>query len=254
MATAQLYRMETENHVCPFGLKARHLLKSHGYEVEDHTLESRAQTDAFKARHDVKTTPQTFIEGERIGGHDDLRRFLGLDVRDKSATTYRPVIAIFATTALMAMALVWNLYDGDASWSHALRWVEWFLAFSMVVLAVQKLQDVDGFANGFLGYDLLARRWVPYASIYPFAEAFAGLGMMAALSGVGLLMVPAALVGLFVGAVGAVSVYRAVYVEKRDIKCACVGGNSNVPLGFISLTENVMMIAMGLWMLGKALV
>ena len=42
--------------------------------------------------------------------------------------------------------------------------------------------------------------------------------------------------------------FKAVYVDKRELKCACVGGDSNVPLGFISLTENFMMVAMALWM------
>ncbi len=61
----------------------------------------------------------------------------------------------------------------------------------------------------------------------------------------------AAPLALIIGASGAVSVYRAVYIEKRDLKCACVGGNSNVPLGFVSLLENVMMVAMATWMLLK---
>ena len=47
----------------------------------------------------------------------------------------------------------------------------------------------------------------------------------------------------------AVSVVKAVYIDKRELKCACVGGASNVPLGFISLTENLMMIGMAVWML-----
>ena len=51
-----------------------------------------------------------------------------------------------------------------------------------------------------------------------------------------------------IGTVGAVSVFKAVYMDRRELKCACVGGNSNVPLGFVSLTENLIMIAMGLWM------
>jgi hypothetical protein len=50
---------------------------------------------------------------------------------------------------------------------------------------------------------------------------------------------------LLVGGVGAWSVFKAVYLEKRELKCACVGGDSNVPLGFVSLTENLMMLAMG---------
>jgi hypothetical protein len=53
--------------------------------------------------------------------------------------------------------------------------------------------------------------------------------------------------------IGAVSVFKAVYIDRRELKCACVGGNSNVPLGFVSLTENVMMVAMALWMLAMTL-
>jgi len=55
-------------------------------------------------------------------------------------------------------------------------------------------------------------------------------------------------VALVIGTIGAVSVIKAVYVDKRELKCACVGGDSNVPLGFLSLTENLMMVAMAVWM------
>src|SRR5690606_11902350 len=53
---------------------------------------------------------------------------------------------------------------------------------------------------------------------------------------------------LFIGTIGAVSVFKAVYLDRRQLKCACVGGSSNVPLGFVSLLENLMMIAMAVWM------
>jgi hypothetical protein len=85
---------------------------------------------------------------------------------------------------------------------------------------------------------------VPYSYIYPFAEALAGVLMIA--GALNWLSIP---VALFIGTVGAVSVFYAVYIQKRDIKCACVGGSSNVPLGFVSLTENLMMVAMAVWML-----
>ena len=101
----------------------------------------------------------------------------------------------------------------------------------------------------FVGYDLLGRRWVPYAYAYPYLEATAAVLMAAHL--LPWLSIP---IALFIGTVGAVSVFYAVYVQKREIKCACVGGGSNVPLGFVSLTENLAMIAMGIWMLLRALV
>ncbi|HSJ77678.1 MAG TPA: glutaredoxin family protein [Erythrobacter sp.] len=241
-ATAVLYRMVMPDHICPYGLKARHLLKTRGYAVIDHHLTTRADTDAFKAEHGVATTPQTFIGGQRIGGYDDLRRFLGLKVADPQATTYRPVIALFAMTALLAMAAGYAV-DGTVI---SIRVAEWFVAFSMVVLALLKLQNVEKFATMFLNYDLLARRWVPYGRIYPFAEGLAGVLMVAGT--LHWLSVP---VALFIGTIGAVSVLKAVYIDRRELKCACVGGDSNVPLGFVSLTENLMMIAMALWMMAK---
>ena len=242
---AALYRMATDEHLCPFGLKSLSLLKRKGYDVDDNLLTDRAQQDAFKAEHDVKTTPQTFIDGKRIGGYTDLKKHFGYHVRGKDETTYVPVIAIFAVTALMALAVQWRFYEG----LDILAWVKWFVAFSMCALAIQKLQDVGGFVNGFLGYDMLARRWVPYGYIYPFAEAWVGIGMIALIGTSSPLIWLVAPVALFIGSIGAWSVFKAVYIDKRDIKCACVGGGSNVPLGVISLTENLMMVVMGLWML-----
>ena len=236
---AILHRMVMPGHTCPYGLKAKHLLERRGFAVDDRWLTTREETDAFKAEHGVKTTPQTFIDGARIGGYDDLRRHFGLKVADPDATSYTPVIALFAMTALMALATSFSVY-GDAL---TLRAAEWFISFSMIVLALLKLQDVDKFATMFLNYDLLAKRWVPYASIYPFAEGLAGVLMTA--HAFNWLSIP---IALFIGGIGAVSVFKAVYIDKRDIKCACVGGSSKVPLGFVSLTENVMMVAMALWM------
>ena len=236
---AVLHRMVTPEHTCPYGLKARHLLKRRGYDVEDHWIRSRAEQDAFKALHGVETTPQVFIGGERVGGFDDLRRFFGQKVKDPAATSYTPVLSVFVVAALLAVALNWL----TAMPLIGVAALERFIAITMVILAMLKLQDVDRFATMFLNYDLLAKRWPPYGYIYPFAELGAGLLMLAGV--LSWLSIP---VALFIGGVGAVSVFKAVYVDRRKLKCACVGGASTVPLGFVSLTENVMMVAMAAWM------
>jgi len=236
---ATLYRMVMDKHVCPWGLKARDLLKREGFKIEDHWLKTKAETDAYKAANEVKTTPQILIDGKRIGGYDDLRRFLGKKVRDPKTLTYKPVIAVFTMTALMALAASYAVSGNP----FTVRAAEWFISFSMCVLAILKLRDVESFSSMFLGYDLLARRWVPYSYVYPFAEALAGILMIA--HAFKFISIP---VALFIGTIGTVSVIKAVYIDKRDIKCACVGGDTNVPLGFVSLTENLMMVAMALWM------
>ncbi len=240
--SAVLYRMVMPEHVCPYGLKARDLLQRRGYAVEDRWLATRAEVDAFKREHDVTTTPQIFIGERRVGGYDDLRRFFGLRVRDPNAVTYRPVIAVFVAAALMALAATWAADGTILSW----RSPEWFIAFGMCILALLKLQDVESFATMFLNYDLLARRWTPYGYIYPFAELLAGVLMIS-----GMLTWLSIPVAAFIGGIGAVSVFKAVYVDKHELKCACVGGASKVPLGFVSLTENVMMVGMAGWMLWR---
>jgi glutaredoxin len=238
--TARLYRMVMPAHQCPFGLKARHLLRSKGFTVEDHHLTTRQEVEDFKAAHDVKTTPQIFIGDERIGGYDDLRRHFGKHVPAAGETSYRPVLVVFATAALLALAVSWMMFGSPLT----VRAAEWFVAFSMAILAMLKLQDIGKFSSMFLGYDLLAQRWVPYAYIYPFAELAAGVLMAGHL--LNQVSIPLA---LFIGSIGAASVFHAVYIQKRELKCACVGGSSNVPLGFVSLSENLAMILMAIWMI-----
>lgn len=235
--------MVMEDHLCPYGLKSKDMLEREGYAVEDHWLTSRQETDAFKEKHGVDTTPQTFIGERRIGGYDDLKAYFHPeDARDDDGTTYQPVIAIFAMGFLMALAVSWAAFGNVVN----VRAFEWFIAISMCLLAIQKLQDLESFSLMFLNYDLLAQRWVRYGTLYPFAEAIAGVLMIA-----GALIWIAAPLAILIGAIGSFSVFKAVYIDRRELKCACVGGSSSVPLGFISLTENVMMLGMGIWMLAK---
>lgn len=98
----------------------------------------------------------------------------------------------------------------------------------------------------FVGYDLLGRRFVPYSYAYPWLEGLAAVLMAGRL--LPALSIP---IALTIGTIGAVRVFYAVYIQKREIKCACVGGSGNVPLGFISLSENLAMIGMAVWMLSQ---
>ena len=231
---AILYRMVTKEHICPYGLRSKDLLEREGYLVEDNHLTSRNDTDDFKQKHGVETTPQTFIEEKRIGGYDELRKYFGKGEAGQNGTTYAPVIAIFSVSALLSLAFQFIVSEDFIS----IRTLVLFIAFSMTLLAVQKLKDLYSFTNSFITYDLLAMRWLRYGYIYPFLEAYAGIGMVAQLPAIAV-----APFSLFIGTVGAISVFKAVYVDKRELKCACVGGDSNVPLGFVSLSENIFMIA-----------
>ncbi len=238
--TAAIHRMVMDKHVCPYGIKSKWLLERQGYMVEDHHLTTREQTDTFKEKHGVETTPQTYISDARIGGYTELRAYFGNPLPDPDKTTYRPVLAVFAVALGLALAISQFVYGMPLT----IRTGEWFIAFSMAMLAMLKLQDVEQFSSMFVGYDLLAKRFVPYGSAYPYLEAITAVLMAGRV-----LPWISISVALTIGTIGAVSVFYAVYVQKRDIKCACVGGSGNVPLGFVSLSENLAMMAMGVWML-----
>jgi len=239
---ALLYRMVTEQHICPFGIKSLDLLEKKGFEVEDHHLTNREETDNFKELHSVQTTPQTFIYGKRIGGHDALVEHFNAFTMKQEGVTYQPVIAVFATSFLMAVAQSYSVRVNNVF--HFMAFIKTFIAFSMCILAILKLRDLFSFSNQFITYDLVAKKYIGYSYLYPFLEVLAGIGMIA-----GVFNAPVGIISLSIGSAGAVSVVKAVYIEKRDIKCACVGGDSNVPLGAISLTENLMMVFMGIVML-----
>ena len=223
--TVKLYRMSTAEHECPWGLKAVNLLNEKGIEFEDHKLKSKEETEAFKAKHNVQTTPQIFFVKERIGGYTDLAE--KLDVKAEGAEySYTPVIAVFSSAGLMALATSMGLTG--------------FMGFSLSLLATLKLMDVESFAESFEKYDLITKKIRPYAKVYPFAELAIALGF---LSGVAPLVT--GITSLFVGVSGGISVIKAVYIDKLALNCACVGGNSKAPLGIVSFTENAIMAVMG---------
>jgi len=217
--------MSTPEHECPWGLKTINLLNDKGIEFEDNKLTSREEVDEFKAKHHVETTPQIFSGDERIGGYTDLAE--KLDVKAEGADySYTPVIAVFSSAGLMALATTMGLTG--------------FMGFSLSLLATLKLMDIESFAEGFEKYDLITKRIKPYAKVYPFAELAIGLGF---LSGIAPLVT--GITSLFIGVSGGISVIKAVYIDKLALNCACVGGNSKAPLGIISFAENAIMALMG---------
>ena len=79
---AVLYRMVLSKHACPYGVQAKEMLEEAGYTVDDRVLETREEVDAFENEHQLSTTPQVFIDGERIGGSEELQAYL---IKEQSA-------------------------------------------------------------------------------------------------------------------------------------------------------------------------
>lgn len=227
--TVRVHRMSTPDHECPWGLRAVNLLTQKGIEFEDYKLTSRTEVDAFKGKHGVATTPQIFFGGDRIGGYRELSERLGVQAED-AEYSYTPVIALFSTAAAIALAA-------------SLR-VSGFMGVSLAMLASLKLMDSEAFVESFEKYDLVTQRFKPYGRAFPFMELLLGLGFLS-----GVAPVATGLGSLLLGTSGAMSVFKAVYIDKLELNCACVGGNSKAPLGVVSFLENAIMIGMGIALL-----
>ena len=76
MADIVLYRMVLPTHTCPYGVRAKQALDAAGVDFDDRVLRSREEVEAFKLDHDVATTPQLFVDGERIGGSHQVEAWL----------------------------------------------------------------------------------------------------------------------------------------------------------------------------------
>lgn len=221
----KIYRMSMPEHECPWGLRAIKLLQEQGIEFEDVKLRSREEVDQVKAKYGVATTPQIFFGTERIGGYTDLAERLKVEA-EKAEYSYTPVAAVFSTAGLMALATSLGIPG--------------FMGFSLSLLASLKLMNLNSFAESFEKYDLVTKRFKPYGKIYPFAELLIGLGFLS-----GVAPLATGISSFVVGVSGAVSVFKAVYIDKLALNCACVGGNSKAPLGVVSFAENAIMAVMG---------
>jgi glutaredoxin len=220
---ATIYRLPK----CPSGIKAIELLEKHHIPITDCILESPEAVANFKAQYQVSTTPQVFINGERIGGYEKLREYLQLSTEPEYS--YVPVMAVFGTAGLVTLATASGFMG--------------MMGFSLAMLASLKLMDIESFAESYANYDLVTQRYKPYGKIYPFAELAIALGF---LSGVASGVVGIA--SMLIGIVGGISVFKAVYIDKKSLNCACIGGNSKAPLQIVSFSENLIMAVMGAYL------
>ena len=232
-APVHLYRMATPDHLCPYGLKAVELLNTQGIAFVDHQLETAEAVEAFKRQHGVAATPQIFAGSERIGGYTDLAKRLGVTPEKSGERSYRAVLVVFGTALLVALA-------GGHGLQGPMGVLDRFMGLALAFLACLKLMDPGAFRTTFRKYDRLTQLWSRYGHAYPWLELLVALGILSRLGAL-----PVGLLAIAMGLEGAFSVIKAVYVDKLDLDCACVGGNTRTPLGAVSVLENLMMVVMG---------
>tara|TARA_B100001093_G_scaffold477747_1_gene505328 strand:- start:28 stop:480 length:453 start_codon:yes stop_codon:yes gene_type:complete len=137
----------------------------------------------------------------------------------------KPLVAVFGTSLLITVTLI--------------RSFQVFMGISICLLAMLKLMDIEAFGISFKKYDLISSRFNQWIYIYPFCEILIGLSFLLSTPPFSII-----LIAFILGIIGMASVFKAVYLDKLKLNCACVGGNAKTPLGIISFIENFLMASM----------
>jgi len=149
--------------------------------------------------------------------------------------TYRPLLLLFGFIG--GIATLSAFYNGQWHLMIAMRhfMAGFFLAFSFF-----KLLDIQGFADSYSSYDVLAKRWHGYGFVYPFIELVLGVAYL-------LNVVPGItnIVTILVMGFSTIGVVNSV-INKRKIRCACLGVVFNLPMSTITIVEDVLMVIMAI--------
>ena len=126
--------------------------------------------------------------------------------------------------------------------SAPISWLAmFFMGYFLVALSFLKFLDIGAFASQFKQYDLLSQKIPGYAHAYPFLELFIALCFLSHQ----LLLASGALAGVM-GIAGAASIYQRLFLSgsSQSIACGCAGAHVKLPLGVMSIVENLMMVVM----------
>ena len=148
---------------------------------------------------------------------------------------YWPLAALIIVALLGSLALMHGTREDS--------WMHFFMGLLFTQFALLKLFQPAKFAEGFRMYDWVAKQFPPYAYIYPLIELGLGLAYLSFLHPT--LTYLATIVVMGVGAVGVIQALK----KGLDVRCACMGTVLDVPLSTVTLSEDIGMGLMAIWML-----
>ncbi|MBP9883167.1 MAG: cation transporter [Chitinophagales bacterium] len=161
--------------------------------------------------------------------------------KDVAATwleTYKPLLLIFGYITIVSLLAALNRGSFDMN-----GWMNNFMAGFFITFSLFKMLDLKGFAEGYSTYDLLAKRWFSYGYIYPFIELFFGIAL---LTGMNQMIIYGLIVAIM--SFSTIGVIQSL-LKKQIIQCACLGTIFKLPLGTVTLFEDLLMVAMAGFMI-----
>ncbi|MBO0950735.1 heavy-metal-associated domain-containing protein [Fibrella forsythiae] len=157
---------------------------------------------------------------------------------EPSVTTYKPLLIILAF--ILGVTALVELRMGTFDWMRAMGT---FMAGFFLTFSFFKLLDINGFASSYRMYDIVAKAIPGYGFAYPFIELALGASYLT-----GFNPVLTNWVTLVVMSVSLIGVVQSV-LDKRKIRCACLGSVFNLPMTTVTIVEDSLMIGMAAVML-----
>ena len=155
--------------------------------------------------------------------------------------TYKPVLLIFFYILAVTALIEFSTEQIDYS-----RWMRHFMAGFFLTFSFFKMLNLKGFKESYVMYDIVARKFPVWGYIYAFTELFLGIAFLLNFN-------PVLVNGItfIVMSVSIIGVLKTV-LNKKTIKCACLGDVFNLPMSTVTIIEDGLMILMSLGMLYMA--
>ncbi|BDW93415.1 hypothetical protein MACH07_22470 [Flagellimonas marinaquae] len=148
----------------------------------------------------------------------------------------QPLLLILFYIATASILLHYKSWDGNAVMLD-------FMGLFFIVFSFFKMLDLKNFPESFRMYDPLAKRVSIYGWIYPFIET--ALGLMFLMRFEIEIALIATLIVLSITTVGVTK----TLLDKKSIRCACLGTALKLPMTEATFIENAIMIVMAIIML-----
>lgn len=161
---------------------------------------------------------------------------------EKETFVYKPILLVL--TYMTGITLLLQFVSGTF---HFMQWMQHFMAAFFIVFSFFKMLDLKGFADNYSTYDIVAKRWHAWGYLYAFIELLLGIAYLINFSP---LLTNA--ITFLVMSISIIGVLQSV-LNKRAIKCACLGAIFNLPMSSITIIEDAVMIVMSATMFGLML-
>jgi copper chaperone CopZ len=166
------------------------------------------------------------------------KAFLVEDEKRSWRETYKPILLVFGY--ILGVTLLVEYSNGGFYW---MGWMNYFMAGFFLVFSFFKLLDLQGFADSYSTYDIIAKRWKTWGFIYVFIELLLGISFLLQINplltnGVAFVVMSISIIGVLLSV-----------LSKRIIRCACLGSVFNLPMSTITIVEDALMIVMSATMI-----